>query len=72
MTIVMIIWMVTPLVSIYLAMRKKRDRNFWVFTTFLCPPLILILLFLPKRSKAPTKMFGHEREQEDGFFPNRD
>ena len=72
LTIVLIIWIIVPVIAAYLSARKKRDTNFWVFACVLFPPLVLLLLFLPKRDQAPTKRFGEERENDDSFFPRRD
>ena len=72
LTIVMIIWIIVPIIAAYLSARKKRDTNFWVFACVIFPPLVLFLLFLPKRDHAPTKQFGEEKESDDSFFPRRD
>ena len=70
-TIILIVWITIPILAAYLSRRKKRDTNFWVFSCFLLPPLVLVLLLLPKQAAAPSKQFGDEREGDD-FFPNRD
>ena len=72
LTIVLFIWIIVPVIAAYLASRKKRDTYFWVCACVLFPPLVLLLLFLPKRDHAPTKRFGEESENDDSFFPRRD
>lgn len=72
LTIAMIVWITVPIIAALLAIRKKRDRNFWVVATALVPPLIVILFFLPRRAKAPTRMLGDEKHNDDGFFATRD
>lgn len=72
LTIAMIAWITLPLLAAILATYKKRDRNFWVIATALFPPIFVFLPFLPRRSKAPTKMFGDENQNDDGFFATRD
>ncbi len=72
LTIAMIIWIITPIITLILAKRKKRDHNFWVLTSFLFPPAVLFLAFLPTRAKPIDKMFGDDNEDEDNFFPNKD
>ena len=71
-TVALIIWITIPLLAAYLSKRKKRDTNFWVFSSIVFPPLVLLLLFLPKQDKEPTRRFGEDRESDDSFFPNRD
>lgn len=71
-TLVLIIWIAIPLLAAFLSRRKKRDTNFWVFSSFILPPLVLVLLFLPKQNTAPTRRFGEDKESDDSFFPNRD
>ena len=71
-TIALIIWLLSPLIALFLAKRKKRDHNFWVLTSFLFPPAVLFLALLPMRSKPPSKMFADEQHDDDNFFPNKD
>ncbi len=72
LTIVLIIWIIVPILAGYLSARKKRDTSFWVFACVIFPPLVLILVFLPKRDAPPKKQFGQDRESDDSFFPPRD
>jgi hypothetical protein len=72
LTIALIIWLLTPILALFLAKKKKRDHNFWVLTSFLFPPAILFLASLPKRRKPIDKMFGDDSEDDDHFFHSKD
>jgi len=72
LTIALIVFIIAPLIAAFVSERKNRDRNLWVLTCFLCPPLLLVLLILPKRKTPPRRMFADEDRDNDGFFPNRD
>ncbi|GAA6210858.1 hypothetical protein NBRC116602_05980 [Hyphomicrobiales bacterium 4NK60-0047b] len=72
LTIALIIWILTPILALYLAKRKKRDHNFWVLTSFLFPPAVLFLSCLPVRKKPLKKMFGEDSEDDDHFFSGKD
>ncbi len=54
----MTIYLATALVAGSLggmiAPRKRRHAGFWTTATFLFPPLLLILIFLPRGNTVPT------------------
>lgn len=72
LTIALIIWLATPIIALIIAKRKKRDHNYWVFTSFIFPPAIFILALLPLRTKPIKKMFAEETEDDDHFFHSKD
>jgi hypothetical protein len=72
LTGLLILWITLPIIAAFLAGYKRRDRNFWVVATALCPPIIVFLPFLSRRAAHPKKMFGDETKNDDGFFATRD
>lgn len=72
LTIVLIVFIVAPIIAAFVSEHKNRDRNLWVFICFLCPPLLLLLMILPVRSKPPRRMFAEDDHRNDDVFPHRD
>jgi hypothetical protein len=48
-----------------LADRKNRDRSFWMASSFVMPPLAIVLALLPRADEPPTKSPSSEEERED-------
>jgi hypothetical protein len=41
---------------------KNRDYSFWIATTFLFPPLLLVLVLLPRLKERPKRRSIDEEE----------
>jgi hypothetical protein len=63
------IWGVTAIVSAALAGIvagiKNRDYSFWIAITFLLPPVLLILVLLPRLKERRTQPPVSEEEEAD-------
>jgi hypothetical protein len=49
-----------------LASVKRRDHSFWAAWTFLFPPMVLLLLFMPKNQGERRRRLSVD-EQEEGI-----
>lgn len=50
-----LIMIVAAVVAGYVAMSKNRDYSFWMAWSFVVPPALLILVFLPRRGGQPPR-----------------
>lgn len=54
-----VIWGLTAIVAMavggLLAAAKNRDVSFWMGWSFVLPPVLLLLLVLPRRSQRPNR-----------------
>ena len=57
-----IVMVVTAVVGGILAGIKNRDISFWLAWTFLVPPSVFVLLFLPKRKGPRPKRTALDEE----------
>lgn len=58
--------LVAGIVAGVVAATKQRHTGYWVIFSFLCPPLVLILLLLPK-GRGSTNMWDKD-DIDDRFF----
>jgi hypothetical protein len=67
---VIAIWGITAIASAILAGIlagiKRRDHSFWAAWSFLLPPMLLILLFMPA-NRGPRPRRPGVDEQEEGM-----